>query len=182
MAKAKGTTLIGAVKFLRSRREEARRVLPEHLQHYLDETISTSAWFPENDLLGLIRAMLELISGPADETLEMMGRATARMHQEGVYAHLLEHGPTRNTTFALWSSQHDTGTLTVTEEGPCVNRVDLVDYATPSPEMCAIVGAYVNETIRMGGLNAKTEEVACRRSGAERCSWRCTWDSDDEVS
>lgn len=178
MAKAKGTTLIGAVKFLRSRREEARRVLPERLQHYLDETIATSAWFPEEDLLALIRAMLELLPGPAHGTLDMMGRATARMHQEGVYAHLLENGPTRNTTFALWSSQHDTGTLTVTEEGPNTNRVDLVDYAMPSEEMCAIVGAYIDETMRMAGLNTRTEEIACRRSGADRCSWRCRWDDD----
>ena len=74
MAKAKGTTLVGAVKFLRSKREEARRVLAADLQHYLDETMRTS------------------------------------------------------------------------------------------------------------GLDSRTEETACRRSGAKLCSWRCTWEDDGAVS
>jgi hypothetical protein len=179
MAKAKGTTLLDAVKFLRTRREEALRVLPEHLHGYLQEKISTATWYPEEDLLQLIRAMLELLPGPRQQTLEMMGSATARSHQEGVYAHLLEQGPTRSTSFALWSSQHDTGRLLVTREGPQANRVDLIDYALPSQEMCAIVGAYVAETMRMAGLDVTNEKTACRLEGDDFCSWLCSWEKDE---
>jgi hypothetical protein len=174
MGKAKGSVLVGAVKFLRSRRDEALRVLPEQLHHYLGEMISASAWYPEEDLLELIRAIPQLTPGPEAQTLRTMGQVTAREHQEGVYSHLLEGGATPNASFALWSSMHDTGRLEVVREGPRILRVDLSDYANTSREMCSITEAYIVETLRMGGWIARSEKVACRLSGAERCSWRCT--------
>ena len=51
MAKAKGTTLIGAVKALRSQKKRSRELLPGRLHHYLVEKISTASWYPEEDLL-----------------------------------------------------------------------------------------------------------------------------------
>ena len=40
MANAKGMSLVHMVKFLRSRREQAQRLLPPDLQHYLDTRIN----------------------------------------------------------------------------------------------------------------------------------------------
>jgi hypothetical protein len=175
VAKAKGSTLIGAVKFLRRRRDEASALLPERLQHYLSERISEAAWYPEEDLLELVRATAKLIPGPAAETFALMGRATAQAHQEGVYAHLLEGGATPAAGFALWSTMHDTGRLRTTREAPRRLRIDLVDYALPSREMCAIVGAYIEESLRMGGVSARVEKLECRVAGAGCCRWRCNW-------
>ena len=182
MGKAKGTTLLGAVKFIRSKREEGRRALPEQLHDYLNQRVSPSAWYPEEDLLGLIRAMLALIPGPSSETLQLMGQVTAREHYEGIYSHLMEGGAGASSTFALWSAQHDTGKLRVTREGPQATRIDLVGYANPSLEMCAIIGAYVVEVLRLGGLNASGEKIACQLSGDESCSWRCSWTRSDASS
>jgi hypothetical protein len=174
LGRTKGTTLVGAVRFLRSKREEARRVLPEHLHGYLHEKVSLSAWYPEDDLIGLIRAMLALIPGPRGEALQMMGRVTAREHHDGIYSHLMKEGATTTSSFALWSSQHDTGKLRVTREGSKVIRADLVGYENPSHEMCAIIEAYVVETVRLSGVTVSAKKIACQLSGDEYCSWRCS--------
>jgi len=176
MAKAKGTTLVGAVKFLRSRKDEARAILPAELQHYLGEKISVSGWYPEEDLLGLIRVMLRLVPDNHKEALEMMGAFTARSHGEGVYAHLLEGGGSSTKSFALWSSMHDSGRLRLTNEGANSARFDLVDYGLPSPEMCQIVGAYIRETYRVAGRIAEVTKTSCVRQGDPVCSWTCSWD------
>ena len=176
MAKAKGTTLLGIVKYLRRNRDEALRALPPELHHYLSEKIFISAWYPEEDLIRLIRARLRLYKGPEDEALEAMGRMTVQGHAEGVYAHLLEGGGRGAATVALWSSQHDTGTLTVTRESPTASRLELVGYAHPSREMCRIVQAYIAETLRLAGMtDVSAEKLSCAARGEEHCSWRFTW-------
>ena len=48
----------------------------------------------------------------------------------------------------------------------------LSDYAAPSPEMCIIIGAYIEETLRMTGTAVEIEKVACVLSGSPACSWR----------
>ena len=183
MAKAKGTVLLGIVKYLRKNREHALRVLPPELHHYLSEKIFLSAWYPEEDLIRLIRARLRLHEGPEDEVLEAMGRMTVQGHAEGVYAHLLEGGGRGAATEALWSSQHDTGTLTVTRESPTTSRLELVGYAHPSREMCRIVEAYVAETLRLAGMtDVSAAKLSCAARGEAHCSWRFTWRRPAESS
>ena len=63
MGKAKGMTLVGAVKYLRRHRAEACATLPKELQHYLDERIRSAAWYPERDMLELIRATARIRAG-----------------------------------------------------------------------------------------------------------------------
>ena len=65
MARAKGTALIGAVKMLRKRKDEARALLPEALHRYLSVSVLPASWYPEEDLLKLIRALLEIMPASA---------------------------------------------------------------------------------------------------------------------
>jgi hypothetical protein len=55
MANAKGTSLIDMVEFLRSRRDEAMALRPSELRHYLDEKINVASWYPEQDMIGLVK-------------------------------------------------------------------------------------------------------------------------------
>jgi hypothetical protein len=177
VANAKGTTVVDVVKFLRKHREDALRVLPSALHRYLSERVVLSSWYPEEDVLALIRAMLRLVPAREEAALEWMGTATARAHRQGVYAHLLRDGAGSAAKDALWSAQHDTGQLSLTRESEQALRIDLADYALPSREMCAIVGAYMAETLRIGGVDeVSTEKLSCRNDGAPRCTWRFRWD------
>jgi len=170
VAKAKGTVLLGAVKFLRSRREEALRTLPETLAHYLSERISPALWYPEEDLLGLIRAILDLLPGEREVVLRGMGEHTARAHREGIYARLMQ-ATDADASFALWSTMHDSGELHTRPAGAGKVCVELRDYACPSPEMCIIIGSYVAETYRLAGRNAEARKTRCRCRGDSLCAW-----------
>jgi hypothetical protein len=181
MAKAKGSTLIGVVKYLRREGAAAKKVLPERLHPYLQERISPAAWYPEADWLDLVRAQAKLVKSPGGNVFETIGRWAVREHADGVYNHLL----TGNTDplalprrlFALWSSQHDTGKFVLHLEGENLARVELAGYAHPSSEMCQLLRGYLSEMLVFAGLRSVTaEKVQCRLAGADVCSWRCGWE------
>jgi hypothetical protein len=180
MAKTKGTTIVGLVKFLRRQREAAATALPGHLLHYLDERVHVSTWYPEQDLLDLARVVAPMLAASVEHPYEAMGRVSAREHLGGSYAHLFEAVgdplaiPAR--AFALWASMHDSGRLDTVVEPPDAVRVELSEFALPSREMCGIVGGYLAETLRVVGFAApRAEKIACRLDGAPRCGWRCSF-------
>jgi hypothetical protein len=179
MARAKGATLLGAVRWLRSDREAAKKALPQRLHHYLEERIQIATWYPEADLLELVRALAAILPMQQGDVYQQMGRFSARDQFDGVYRHLLEGGdefslPRRG--LVLWQSQHDTGRLQVNVEEPGLACVEVVDFALPSREMCAILLGYTAEMFTIAELrDPRVEKVSCRLDGADRCSWRCTW-------
>jgi hypothetical protein len=181
MAKAKGTTLLTLVKFLRSQGKAARERLSPDLHHYLEEQIQPALWYPEADLLALIRAMVELLPLSREEALAQMGCTVAREHLEGVYEHLrveVESGLTTLTrrSYALWASMHDTGTLAVRLESETRASFELPDYGLPSPEMCTILTAYFSETLRMAGIvDPEVRKLECRGDGDPTCRWEASW-------
>jgi len=179
MARAKGASLVGAVRWLRHDREAALRALPARLHPYLENRIQVASWYPEEDLLELIRAIARILPAGEGDVYEQMGRFSARDQLAGVYRHLLEGGdefslPRRG--LVLWQSQHDSGRLSVTIEGPGRARIDVVDYALPSREMCGVLLGYSAEMFTMAELKQPAvSKTTCRLDGADRCSWRCTW-------
>jgi hypothetical protein len=175
MGNVKGMTLLGSVKFLRQRRDDALGVLPPELHHYLDDRIRPTGWYPECDLAQLVRATASLIPGPRDQVLEAMGETTAREHAE-VYGDLMSGGSSTSRAFALWSTQHDTGELRMAEEAPQRVRFDLTGYEDPSRELCLIVQGYLKGTMYMNGFRDITvEKLACRLWSDDRCAWRVVW-------
>jgi hypothetical protein len=180
MANAKGASLVAAVKWLRRERAAALRALPERLHHYLEKQIQLASWYPEEDLLEVIRAVARTLpAAAAADHYEQMGRFSAREQLSGVYRHLLEGGdqfslPRRG--LVLWQSQHDSGRLAMTMEGPGVARVEIVDFALPSRELCGVLRGYTAEMFAMADLEVLTvAESACRLDGADRCAWRIRW-------
>ena len=116
MARAKGASLLSAVKWLRGNRDQALAALAPNLHHYLDDRIQVASWYPEQDLIELIRALARILPAGGGDVYEQMGRFSARDQLAGVYRHLLEGGdvlslPRRG--LVLWQSQHDSGRLAV---------------------------------------------------------------------
>jgi len=179
MAKAKGASLLSAVKWLRKSREAALAALPPRMHHYLEDRIQVAFWYPEEDLVELVRALARILPVGMGRIYEQMGRLSARDQLTGVYRHLLEGGdvlslPRRG--LALWQSQHDTGRLKLTLDGPGAARIELADYALPSREMCEILLGYTTEMFVMAEVPAPAvRKTACRLDGAPSCSWQCSW-------
>jgi len=182
-ARTKGTNLIDMVKTLRTHREKSRELLPERLHHYLDEHLNVAAWYPEEDMIELVRVLAQLIPGSREEALVLIGRLNARMHLQGTYAHLLVDAqpdtlPIR--AVALWQTMHDTGKFRLTiEKGRAEAR--LSGYGHPTPEMCTMLGAYLLELFEIAGLKDPTvDELWCCRLGARDCCWRIEWTPEHE--
>lgn len=179
MPRAKGASLVGAVKWLRQSRDAALQALPARLHHYLDDRIQIASWYPEEDLVELVRALARILPAGEGDIYEQMGRFSARDQLAGVYRHLLEGGdalsiPRRG--LVLWQSQHDSGRLSVAMEGDGSARIEVVDYAMPTREMCGILLGYTVEMFVMADLkDPSVRKTACRLAGADRCAWQIRW-------
>jgi hypothetical protein len=173
--KIKGVAFLGVVKLLRSRKDDALGLLQPELQHYLRDTVHASGWYPEAEHAGLLYAGSRLYSGSPDRALELMGELAARGHSEIYHELLVGHGsPSR--TFAMWSTQHDTGELRRIREATTRMRFELVDFDDTSRELCLLLTGYFRGTFAVNGFSdVSVEKLACKLWGDESCAWRCSW-------
>ena len=175
MGRVKGITVLDAVKFLRARRDDAVEVLPKELHVYLDAPVTPSMWYPEADLVELIRGVAKLLPGPVDRALMMMGERSARQ-QTMVYGDLIRGVQSSSRTFALWSTQHDTGEMRSMLEAPNRVRLELVGFEDTSRELCLLLGGYLVGTLAVNGItDASVQKLTCRLWGDTLCTWRGTW-------
>jgi hypothetical protein len=183
MPNTKGTNVVELVRFLRSRRDQARELLPPELQHYLEDRIEVTRWYPEEDSLGLQRAVAALLPVAEEDAYELMGSLDAQLHLKGVYRHLRENARTEVLPVriaALWASVHDTGKVRFAQARPGSSQIDLVDFEATSIEVCRSATGYIREVYRMAGVeNLNVRKTACRLSGDDLCSWSVTWDPED---
>jgi hypothetical protein len=176
VGRSKGISLVTVVRLLRANRARATELLPAHLQHYLSDWIQMSAWYPTRDLAELLSAVARIINPSApDVALEQMGAAGARI-QAGVYRDLLVGAGSTSRTFALWSTQHDTGELRRIKEGPERVRFELVDFADTSREFCLMLAGYFKGALELNDMaDANVEKLSCRLWGDASCAWTATW-------
>lgn len=175
MGNAKGSVVVGPVKFLRKRRDAARDVLPPELLHYLEDEIRLSSWYPERDFEGLVRAAARLTTLEPQAAIEAMGAAGAHEHAE-VYGDLLRTLESSSSLFALWGAQHDTGELRGTAETPTRARVSLVDFDSTSEVNCWLCAGYIRGGLMANGFeDIAIEKLRCVLRGDSLCEWRVSW-------
>jgi len=176
----KGSTLLGAVKFLRSRRDQAMELLPTEHRHYLEDTIKSSAWYPLADLLVLVGVAADVLATGRDQAFEFMGEFAARAHAE-LYGDLLRGAGSNSRVFALWSTQFDAGGMHRTTEGPGRARVELRDFRSPSRELCLLIGGYIKGTLGLNDVeDIVVEKLGCTVKGDPLCVWRASWKRTEE--
>jgi hypothetical protein len=183
VAKIKGVTLVETVKFLRRHKDEARAALPPRLRHYLEERVLVGSWYPEADLVPMLRAVAQLAGQSEATFLEAAGRIAARAQAEGIYAHLVNTADLASMprkAHALWSSQHDSGTFECRIDGPAQVTFTLRGFAVPSREMCSVTGGYVAEILAMIGLREiEVRQTTCCVDGAPVCTWIASFAPQD---
>jgi len=173
--KIKGIAFLGVVKLLRSRRDDAKELVAPELHHYLTDTVHPSAWYPESEAARLLGAGARLYPGSPDRALELMGELAALSHSEIYHELLVGHGsPSR--TFAMWSSQHDTGEMRRVRETATRMRFELVGFEHSSREMCLLLTGYIRGTFAVNGFSdVLVEKLSCKLWTDESCVWRCSW-------
>jgi hypothetical protein len=178
----KGVAVLGIVKFLRARRDDALPLLRPELHHYLNDTVSPSSWYPEMDQAELLHAGSLLYQGSPDRALELMGEIAARGHSE-IYHELLVGRGSQSRTFALWSTQHDTGELRRVRETATRMSFELVNFEGTSREFCLLFTGYLRGTFTVNGFSDVTvEKLACKLWGDSSCIWRCAWKRETRVA
>jgi hypothetical protein len=179
MAKVKGASIVDSVRFLRRHKDAARKILPPSLHHYLAERILSASWYPEEDLIPLVRAMARILGEPEKAFFEKAGRLSAQVHAQGVYRHLVRSGERESLArraLVLWSSQHDSGAMEMSSEESGRVRVAVRDFALPSREFCAINGGYMGATFEISGCqDVRVQKLSCCVDGAAECAWQVTW-------
>jgi len=180
MGRVKGSTLLGAVKFLRSRRGEAKSLLPAEQRHYLEDTIKSSAWYPLGDLLALVGVAADLLGTGRAQAFAFMGEFAARAHAE-LYGDLLKGVGSNSRVFALWSTQFDAGRMNRVAEAPGRARVELLEFTSPSPDLCLLIGGYIKGTLGLNDVeDIVVEKLGCTTNGDPLCVWRASWRRDED--
>ena len=178
MAKAKGISLVDMVKFLRSRREDALPLLPAKLRRYLDEKINIAQWYPEEDMIALVRVLVKLMPPTSEPALRVIGRLNARFHVSGAYSHLFADADVQRLPLrarSLWKAMHDTGDLRMVV-GDAEAEVEISGYGYPSPEMCEMIQPYLEELFLSAGLKrVEIVKRSCCRAGAQACRYYVSW-------
>ncbi len=178
-AKVRGTSVSRAVRFLRTLKEDARAILPGSLHRYLSEQVMADEWYPEKDLLGLIRGCVELIDLPMALALNDMGKWTAREHYALAYPDLAKQPEPQEfikRLEQLWHHNHDSGSLSFTVASPVKGSVQVEGFEYPSQEMCTIHGSYYVEMLKLAGwgeVNLRRHD--CVLQGKPVCRWDLGW-------
>jgi hypothetical protein len=176
--KIKGTEVLNAVKALRMSRERALALLPKHLHHYLDEQILISTWYPEDDELALLRALVAIVRF-GDDPWFTMGRATGQTNLRGVYRNQIivgDPGRTLRVVGAFWRNAHDTGEMSATFDGERKATAVLRGYARPAKEICGVVRGFLFEMVSLsGGKEVSVTHPRCVIDGAPDCAWQVSW-------
>jgi hypothetical protein len=178
MAKVKGAAIVDSVRFLRRHKDEARKHLPEALHHYLGERVLAASWYPEEDLVPLVRAMARIQRVSDAVWFEKAGRLSAQAHAHGVYKHLAagDRDSLTRRALVLWSSQHDTGEMEMEAEASGKVRVALRNFGLPSREFCTLNAGYIAATFELSGCEGViVEKQSCCVDHAPACTWLVSW-------
>jgi hypothetical protein len=176
--KTKGAHVLNAVKVLRSQRERALTLLPSHLHKYLEHRILPSSWYPLEEHIGLLQAVVKMMPAGPDVWFTM-GRGTAQMDLAGIYRHFLRVGDPQlslGSMGGLWRSAHDSGEVVITPDGPCAAIMTVRDFNLRSRDFCKLISGYLAEVATLaGGQQVQSSHSSCRAEGAATCIWRVTW-------
>lgn len=174
---AKGTNLIPAVKFLRAHKDRALARLPAELHVYLEKRVLPGSWYPEEDFMAMMRALVAMVGTDERAAWEMFGVQAADAHASGPYEGVLRLGPRRflGSLDAFWRLQHSTGSWQVSF-GQEKNAADarLTDFPAGMPEYGQLVVGYLRRILILAGA----EQAACLlvRCDAQSGHWQLSWE------
>jgi hypothetical protein len=179
VARIKGANLIDVVRGLRKLGETARKVVPAHLAHYLDDRILISSWYPELEVLELMRIYVGLTSPGSVEAWEFLGRLAAHMQMRDTYRHILEsREPVRIVKHAnvIWQSHHDTGEVTVELDSEPVAYLTLRGHQALCSEWCSIMAGYCAGMVEAAGARNPRCRLASCDFKVKMARWKLAWE------
>lgn len=180
MANLKGTYFAATVRALKAKSAEVGALLPAHLQHYLQENVLITGWYPEADNLELLKVLIRVSNIPDADPWAFLGRTAAKRDMRTTYSVFLKEGDPGGTFARLvnvWSMGHDSGTMVAILDGDAGGRLELRG-GYHAMELCRLHTAFFATAIEMtGARQVQVRHDLCSASGGELCRWQGSWQS-----
>jgi hypothetical protein len=144
--------------------------------------ILTASWYPEELLHAAIDAMIRDLDGTARERLAaQLAEAVSAKTLRGVYRVFfrLLATPQRfcENVERLWTTSHDTGTLSATLLDPRTVETRVDDWRGHHPFVCRVNRYIAVEMFKGMGLRGVKADAKCRSDvGGRVCTTRFTWE------
>ena len=156
MARIKGTSIIKMLKVLQKNPAVAERLIPAELQHYFQERVLSSSWYPEEDykffLLALGSVLKPLVKNT--DVWEFIGMEGAEQDFTGIYASAVRKGDPwggLERIGSVWSMFRDTGRIELVRESASSARILIHDYPMACPEINGTITGYLRRFVELCG-------------------------------
>jgi hypothetical protein len=185
--------MIAIIDALLSDRERFEPAVREELRHYLDEQLDPIGWYPSEDLVGLLEALLvvaPLSEMPRREAFELIGVITARRDVQsdqelvpkprrstlsGAYEGAINKDTDLPTTLrrmlAIWQLYWDEGEQVAERLDDQTLRVKTRKCSPSIPEVCWLQTGFYKEAFQLAGIEAEVDMTRCTASGEPHCEW-----------
>jgi hypothetical protein len=199
----KGTGFVPVISSLKAH-PRGRGEVPAALQHYLDNPVLMTNWYPEKDFIALTECLAALIEqdgmkgvwtyfGKVAAERDLKGSqdrvpAARRARVAGVYRRFAADEAIGVGTWltrmpALWALYHDTGRMVLgrsaaSEQGAVFR---LYEYSFMTPHMIELLTAYWSEYATIVGLRATLRFAGSFRGPAPYCEWELACEATPEV-
>lgn len=153
-ARIKGIAMKGAIDALLSEEAAARAVTPSRLQHYLDQPILVSSWYPEEDHYALMEVIAEVFGRPGKDVWFWMGRSTASRDLNNLYKAMVQEGQPITTLKRfpkLWRLYRTAGHVKVQTIGSSKGLVRIYDYPFVNVQFAKLIAGFLSEAITISG-------------------------------
>lgn len=156
MSRIKGTSIIKMLKVLQKNPAVAERLIPAELQHYLEDRVLSSSWYPEEHykilLLALGSVLKPLVKN--SDVWEFIGMEGAQQDFTGIYASAVRKGDPwggLERIGVVWSMFRDTGRIELVRESETAARVLIHDYPMACPEINGTITGYLQRFVELCG-------------------------------
>jgi hypothetical protein len=199
--KVRGVAFDGIVAALRPHFAHDADVVPEPLQHHLQNLIEPDAWYPFDDYLKLMRVLASTID-PAKakgDVYRAFGVIAARRDVDGELPDVPREqrpanigslqgafkGVTGLATLVrralhLRERYYSRGYYTIKRRSERVLEITLEEFP-PSAELCAVSTGYLTHALRSANVDVWVERVSCRGHGDPDCRWELRFAETTDV-
>jgi hypothetical protein len=198
----KGSALAGTIAGLKPLAEKRPDLVPPALQHYLDEEIGLTAWYPFDDYVALLKILASTMDpakvqgdpyrafGIIAARRDLLGTQDTipeeqRAKQGAVYSGKLK-GVTGLASLVrrclhLRELYYSRGYYKVKRLAERKLLVTLHDFPA-SAELCATSTGYLIGVFRGANIAVWVERLSCRGNGDPDCRWELKFDDKTDVS
>jgi hypothetical protein len=185
LAKVKGTTLYGRLKYVRSHHGEAPldRVLAELPDQDMARNLRLGAirseWYPFETLVSLIEA-IDRVCGKGDGALfRPMAAQIAEDDLKTVYKaffRIASPGYIITKASHVWQQYYDAGELVILKNEPNAVDLEIRKFPTPNRTHCESISGWIERCIAMtGAASVLVSHPECRAEGRARCIFEARW-------